>query len=197
MLTEFIARHQTAKIVLLQTSYMHLEDENGLFKVEFKDKATFQLKLGAKGTLAHYISHPLLLLHNEARTTLYLNSRPQNPQALLEDIERAIDSVFSGWHDWPSLFFGFGNYKAPAVALARHNITQGSGILLDYAPASIIKAVIAACEKHGVATRFFGSLDANPSPRGSFSILFVGSCYVVARDFRIHALPLPEKEPEK
>jgi hypothetical protein len=188
MLTAFIDRHQIAKIVLLQTTYMYVEVESGLFKVDYKDKAAYQLKLSAQGSLAHYTSHPLLLPHNEARTTLYLNSRPENPQDLLEDIERGIDAVFSGWYDWRSLFFGAGTYKAPAVALARQNIAQGSGILLDYAPASIIRVVIAACEKHGVATKYFGSLDATPSPRGTFSILFVGSCHVIARDFRIHAL---------
>jgi hypothetical protein len=193
MLTAFIDRHQTAKMVLLQTTYMHLEVESGLFKVDYKDKASYQLKLGAQGALAHYTSHPLLLPHNEARTTLYLNSRPENPQALLEDIERAIDSVFDGWYDWRSLFFGAGNYKASAVALARQNIAQKTGILLDYAPASIIKAVAAACEKHGVATKYFGSLDVVPSPRGTFSILFVGACYVIARDFRINALPITKR----
>jgi hypothetical protein len=186
MLAAFIEKYPTAKIVLTQTTYMHLEVEDSLFKVSFKDKADFQLKRGAYGTLAHYTSHPLLLNYNEARTTLYINSQPDNPQALLEDIETAINAAFSGWSDWRSVFFG--NRKAEAVALVRQNIAHGRGILLDYAPVSIIRAVIAACEKHGVATRFFGSQNWSPSPRGTFSILFVGSCYVIARDFQVNAL---------
>jgi hypothetical protein len=186
MLVAFIEKYPTAKIVYTQTTYMHLEVEDGLFKVSFKDKADFQLKRGAHGTLAHYTSHPLLLNYNEARTTLYINSRPENPQALLEDIETAIDAVFSGWSDWRSVLFG--NRKADAVALVRQNIAHGRGILLDYAPASIIRAVTAACEKHGVATRFFGSQNWSPSPRETFSILFVGSYYVIARDFQVSEL---------
>ncbi|GAA4050599.1 hypothetical protein GCM10022409_41720 [Hymenobacter glaciei] len=49
MLTTFIERHQTAKIVLTQTTYMHLEVVEGVFKVDFKDKAAFKLKLGMWG----------------------------------------------------------------------------------------------------------------------------------------------------
>ena len=134
--------------------------------------------------IAHHATHPLLLHYNEDRTTLYINSRPENPQALLEDIEAAVDSIFQGWHDWRCVLWG--NRLKSAVELTTQNITQGSGILLDNAPASIVKAVVAVCEKHGAATRFFGSLSWNPLPHEAYSVLLIGSCYVVARDFKIH-----------
>ncbi len=151
MLTAFVERHQTAKLVLAQTTYMHLEVEEGAFKVDFKDKTAFKLKLGTRGLLAHYATHPLLLYYNENRTTLYINSRPESPQALLEDIEEAIDSIFQGWHDWRCVLWG--NRLQSPVELTKQNIAQGSGILLDNAPASVIGAVAAVCEKHGVATK--------------------------------------------
>ncbi|WP_152560132.1 hypothetical protein [Hymenobacter sp. IS2118] len=183
MLTDFIDKYQTAKIVLLQTTYMHLAVGDGVFKIAFKDKAEYFLKRGKSGPLSYYTNHPLLLNHNEPRTTLYINSKPPDPQSLLEDIVTGINAIYQDWRDWRTTLFG--NRKQAAAALAQQNLLHGNGILLDYAPAPIVRAVIAACEKHGVATRYFGSLEAIPSPRGEFKVLFIGPYYVIARDFRI------------
>ncbi len=183
---DFITLYKTATIVLLQTTYMHLVVEGKQYKVTFKDKAEFQLKRSASGEPTHYATHPLLLFHNEPRTTLYINSKPKHPQLLIEALEGKIISVFQGWQDWRKVLYG--NNKAAAVTIVQQNILQGSGILLDYAPSSIVKAVVAVCEQHGVATRYFGSLEEKSSPRGQFSVLFIGTCYVVARDFQVAEL---------
>ena len=188
MLTAFIERHQTAKIVFAQTTYMHLEVEEGAFRVDFKDKAAFCLKLGTRGLLSHHTNHPLLLNHNEPRTTLYINSQPENPQALFADIEATVDAIYQDWYDWRSLLFQFGRRKEAAVALVKQNIAQGSGILFEYAPATVLLAVISVCNRHGVATRYFGSLDWNSLPHEAYSVLLIGSCYAVARGFQIRIL---------
>ena len=186
MLTDFIDKYQTGKIVLLQTTYIHLAVEGGTFKIAFKDKAEYFLKLDKSGQLSYYTDHPLLLNHNESRTTLYINSKPADPEKLLEDIITGIDAIYQDWRDWRTTLFG--NRKEAAAALAQQNLLHGSGILLDYAPASIIKAVIAACEKHDVATRFFGSLECVPSSRGDFKVFCIGPYYIVARDFQVSAI---------
>jgi hypothetical protein len=187
MLADFIETYHTATIVSTQTTYLNLAVEKGAFRVDFIDKAEFRLKAGTQGILAIYSQHPLLLDHNEPRTSLYINSRPNNPQLLFEDIEQAVAQVSEGWRDLS--FYLFRWNKAGAIVLAKNNIEQGSGILLDFAPASIVRAVVAACEKHGAATKFFGSLeiDLNSSHK-DFKVLFIGSCYVIARKFLVRAL---------
>lgn len=188
MLTAFIERHKTAKIVFAQTTYMHLEIEEGTFRVDFEHKAEFRLKLGTQGLLSHHTTHPLLLNHNEPRTALYINSRPANPQALLADIKATVDAIYHGGYDWRSFFFGFRGGKNEAVASAMQNIAQGSGMLFEDAPATVLLAVTAVCERHGVATRYFGSLDWCPFPHEAYSVLLIGSCYVVARGFQVRIL---------
>jgi hypothetical protein len=182
MITDFIEMHPTGVILATQTTYLTLEVKQGLFKIEFRGKAEFRLKKGARGALGQYTQHPLLLDHNEPRGRLYLNSRPTNPSALLEDIKQRIAHVSENWRSLP--FYLFRWNQAGALALVQQNIAQGSGILLDFAPVSIVRAVVATCEQHGVATKFFGPLEP-AALVNELSVLFIGSCYVIAKEFYV------------
>ena len=187
MLTDFIETHRAGTIVFTQTTYINLAVEKDVFKVAFTGKAEFKLKRGLTGNLSYHTQHPLLVNHNEPRTRLYINSKPNDPQALFDNIKLSVAQVSQDWRGLPSYLFGWN--QANAVSIVQQNIEQGSGILLDFAPASIVKEVAKICEKHGVATKFFGPLESDLNPAsGRFSILFIGSCYVIAKKFFVHAL---------
>ncbi|MGI4863844.1 MAG: hypothetical protein ACRYFZ_07960 [Janthinobacterium lividum] len=187
MISDFVELHPTATITLTQTTYLNLSVDRGNFRVDFVGKVEFRLKRNQGGKLAYYTQHPLLMEHEEPRIRLYINSRPADPQALFTDIAQGIARVSQNCRALPHYLFGWN--LVGAVALAQQNIEEGSGVLLDFAPVSIVKEVIAACEKHGVTTSFLGSLELDASPlRKKFSVLFIGACYVIAQQFLVRPI---------
>ncbi|ALD21320.1 hypothetical protein [Hymenobacter sp. DG25A] len=186
MFTEFIEEHPTGTITRAQTTYLELQTEKGSFRIEFKEKTEAKLKPGRGGALAYFTHHPLLLIHNEDTATVYIHSKPIDPQALREEIHQSISALYQGWRDWRSHFFGW-HYEG-AESLLVQNLAQGSGMILDRAPASVAKLLLAACEKYGAATSVFGSAEPDPTTPVVFSLFFIGSYYVIAKGFRASAL---------
>ncbi|MGI4744253.1 MAG: hypothetical protein ACRYG7_54585 [Janthinobacterium lividum] len=184
MLADFIEQYPEATLVLAQTTYLQLAIERALFRVDLLDKTEFRLKPGVRGALAYYTQHPLLLDYNQPSATLYLSSRSDNAQALLHDLSRAVASASQNWRALPRYLFGFS--AAGASTLVLKNLADGSGILLESAPAEIVRAVITTCEQHGVTTYFRGSINLELKLGAElFSIPFIGSCYVIARSFLV------------
>jgi hypothetical protein len=186
MLTDFILKYPTATIAFAQTTFMHLEVEDGRYRVDFREKVEVRLKPGRGGELSYHTHHPLLLRHNEQTATVYLNSVPDDPGKLCDDIRKGIAGIFQEWRDSRSEFFG--SDLAIADGRFKQNLTQGGGILLDSAPSSIAQVVIAACDRHGVATKAFGSTEPDSNDPPEYSLLFIGSCYVIAKDFTVRQL---------
>ncbi|AIZ65330.1 hypothetical protein PK28_16670 (plasmid) [Hymenobacter sp. DG25B] len=185
-MTAFIAQHPTATITRAQTTYLELQTEEGSYRIKFKEKAEAKLKPGHGGALACFTQHPLLLVHNEETATVYLHSKPKDPQALREEIQQAITALYQGWRDWRSHFFGW-RYAGAEHLLVR-NLTEGSGMLLERAPASVAQVVLAACEKYGAATTVFGSAAPDPTVPAVFCLLCLGSSYVIAKGFEVAAM---------
>ena len=72
-----------------------------------------------------------------------------------------------------------------AERLLLKNIAEGSGLLLERVPSSVTSRVLKACKKHGINTQLMGSLDSVIHPDKYFAILFIGSSYLIARDFKV------------
>jgi hypothetical protein len=181
LLPDFLAHYPSATVTFTQTTYVELATAGGMYHLDLIDKAEFRLRKGTGGALAHYTTHPLLSNHNELLLTLYINSKPADPKALLEAIEQRIGQLTQGWREWHTYLLQW--------EVTCTNVRKGLGLLLRSAPVSLAREVIAVCEQHGVATRYFEpTLDLPPLER-PFSVLFIGANYVVARDFRICPLP--------
>ena len=181
MLDVPIPNNQVVTVMVAQTTFAVLTMPDKQFRVDYLEKAEACLRPGMRGKFSSCSEHPLLLNYNNRLVTVYINSRPQDPENLLVVIQQRIEGIFQGWRDWRGILNGG---KRFGEGLLRKNLLDGSGMLLPGAPASVAKAVIGACSEHGASNYFHGDLE-NTSPVGpAFHLLLIGDGYVIARDFR-------------
>ncbi|MGY3089848.1 hypothetical protein ACVWYF_002896 [Hymenobacter sp. UYAg731] len=187
-----IPNNETVTVMVAQTTFAVLTMPEAQFRVDFIDKAEAYLKPGMRGKFISCSEHPLLLSYNSSLVTLYINSRPQDPEKLLGEIQRRIEGVFQGWRDWRCILNG-GKHHGENVL--RQNLLDGSGMFLPDAPATVARAVIEACREYGAATYFQGDME-NTSPINPLRhLLLIGTGYVIARDFSFVQLPRSTKIP--
>ncbi|PJJ48809.1 hypothetical protein [Hymenobacter chitinivorans] len=192
MLTDFIDKYSTATITLAQTTFMHLEVEGAhLFRIDFEEKVEAKLKPGRGGVLAHHTTHPLLSHYNDDKTEVYINSAPDDPAGLYEGIQEVIARNPQEWRDGEASCFksDFTTIKSDYTTgdgTIKEVLIQGRGKLISLAPPSIASAVLAACDKHGVATKAF----THPSSYHphQYSLLSIGPYYVIAFGFSVRKL---------
>ena len=183
MLTNSIPDNELVTVAVAQTTFAVLTTPKARFRVDFIDKAEAYLKPGMRGNFKSYSEHPLLLSYNSRSATVYISSRPQDPEGLLDKIKEQIKVGFQGWHDWHRVLFGKGAFGVDYIL--RKNLLDGSGMLLEDAPVAIAEAVIATCAEHGASAYCIGGI-GNVSPIASaFHLLLIGKGYVIAKDFRI------------
>lgn len=192
MLESLIPNNQVVTVMVAQTTFAVLAMPGAQFRVDFLDKAEAHLKPGMRGKFISCSEHPLLLSFNSRSVTVYINSRPQDPENLFADIHRSIEEIFQGWRDWRSILNGG---KRHGESVLRQNLLDGSGMLLPDAPATVAKAVIEACSKQGATTYFHGDIDNTSPVKLPLHLLLIGTGYVIARDFRFVQLPRSTKTP--
>jgi hypothetical protein len=181
LLPDLLARCPSAAITFLQATYVELATSGGMYRVDFIAKAEFRLRKGTEGPLAHFVAHPLLYDHNEPKLTLRLGSKPTDPEALIEALEQCVTQWTHGWRTWRS-------YTFQQRAVPRSSIRKGQGTLLQSVPLSLAREVLTICHQQGVALHYFEPEKDLPPVERSFSVLFIGNNYVVARDFRVQPL---------
>jgi len=187
MLDAFIEQYATATITRTQTTFLDLAVTTGTFRVHYRDKAEFLIRNGANGALAHGTEHPLLWDYNGPWNTLYVSGAAPDPPALVDALQRAV-AIAS--HQWRALDrYLFGSNPANSLALLEQNLADGSGLVLEGAPVVIAQAVSQVCQQHGAATYSLAPLGPAPAPvTEPFSVLFIGTCYVIARGFEVQEL---------
>ncbi|MCA8831509.1 hypothetical protein [Hymenobacter pini] len=165
---------QMVTVMVAQTTFAVLTLPGKSFRVDFLDKAEAYLKPGARGKFSYYSEHPLLLQYNSSMVSVYINSRPTDPKALFETIQARIELLLQGWHAWQPVLSG-------DVSQFKRNLLDGSGILLQNAPAEMAKIVIDACAEHNVLTWATDAINRRSPPS---KLLLIGTHFVIARDFR-------------
>lgn len=173
--------NQLVTVMVAQTTFAVLTTPGKQYRVDYVEKREVHLKPGLRGKFSHYVEHPLLLGYNSRSATVYINSRPQDPEGLLIKIREQIQANFQGWRDWHCVLFGKGAFRDN---LFRKNLLDGSGMLLEDAPITVAKAIIAACTEHGASTYCLGGPDDTLLSTPKFHLLLIGDGYVIARDFR-------------
>lgn len=169
-----IPPNQVVTVMVAQTTFAVLTMPGKQFRVDFLEKAEAQLKPGLRGPLIGYSEHPLLLAYNSPLVSVYINSRPQDPQKLDAEIQRRIETLFQGWRSISSIIYPHA---------LRQNLLDGSGILLQAAPVPIARAVIDACIEQNVLT-WSTPPYGHPQHSPAFQLLLVGKGYIIAKGFR-------------
>lgn len=187
MLDVPIPDNQMVTLMVAQTTFAVLTMPGKSFRVDFLDKAEVYLKSGVRGKFSYYSEHPLLLRYNSSMVSVYINSRPTDPKALFKTIQARIELLLQGWHDWQPVLSG-------DVSQFEKNLLDGSGILLQNAPAEMAKVVIDACAEHSVLT---WATDAINRRSPASKLLLIGTHFVIAQDFRFTEVftrkaPLPD-----
>ncbi len=163
--------------MVAQTTFAILTLFGKSFRVDFLDKAEAHLKPGLRGRFLICSEHPLLLRHNSRKVSVYINSRPEDPNALFCDIQARIETLLQSWRDWQSVLSG-------GINQFQKNLLDGTGILLQDAPAEVAKIVIDACAERGVLTWVPDAINTNSSAAPEYKLLLIGAHYAIARDFR-------------
>lgn len=185
MLDSFIDYYREATITRAQTTYLDVVVATEVFRVQYHDKVEGWVKPGTQGQLAQATDHPLLWDYNGPRETVYLSQPARDPPRLVTELQHAVTT---GTHGWRSLErYLFLRHKLNALALLAQNLADGSGLLLQGAPVTVAEMVRATCHQHGATTYTLPPILGAPIalPR---RVLLIGRCYVIARDFTVHAL---------
>jgi hypothetical protein len=174
MLESPILNNQVVSVMVAQTTFAVLTILGRYYRVDYLEKAEARLRPSMRGEAASYSEHPLLLKYNSSQVSVYINSKPQNPQGLLLEIRERVEAQLQGWRD-PSLII--------YPRLLQQNLIDGSGMILQAAPEPIATAVIKACTEQNVLTwapESFGGLRG----KSPYHLLLIGDGYVIARNFR-------------
>jgi hypothetical protein len=164
------------KVDSYQTTFVTLKIDEKDIRIDFIDKREFSLEKGTTGPLKYFEAHPLLIDYNENIVTTYLNSKTDNEESFVADIQRAIDERTLGWRNWMS-YVKDKNINV-TIETFLQNIKKGSGKLLE-APFSITEKVIEVCEKHRVLTKTFG----NELKADNYKLIMISDSYVIAKEF--------------
>ncbi|QKG56141.1 hypothetical protein GKZ68_05480 [Hymenobacter sp. BRD128] len=187
-----IPNNQVVTVQVAQTTFAVLSMPGKQFQIDFIDKAEACLKPGLRGEFSIHKEHPLLLNYNSRSTTVYISSRPQDPEGLLDRIKEQIKAGIQGWRDWHRVIFGKGAFGGDYIL--RKNLLDGSGMLLEDVPVTIAEAVIVACAEYGASAYCIGGIGDVSPIAPVFHLLLIGKGYVIAKDFCVKELP-KEKPP--
>ncbi len=183
MLDSLIPNDAMVTVAVAQTTFAVLTTPKARFRIDFIDKAEAYLKPGTRGKFRSYSEHPLLLNYNSPLVSLYINSKPHDPDKLDSEIRQRIEAQLQGWRDFSTVLY---------PQTLKQNLRDGNGILLQAAPISIAQAVADACAEQGVAT-WPTPLYGYPQDKPAFYLLLIGKGYVIAKDF--HIVELSKEKP--
>lgn len=161
------------EIEKFQSTYLILKVENNLFRFNFKNKKEALLKQKELGKLFFYEQHPLLINHNENNLEVFINSKPENSEAFVQDLKSSIE-ITKGWRNWKDYIeINTGiNYQ-----IFLQNIQKGSGKILK-APFSIIESIEKTCDKHHVKIKYLGEKTITPH-----QLIMINNQFVIAEKF--------------
>ncbi|MGV0923928.1 hypothetical protein [Empedobacter tilapiae] len=157
-----------------KTTYIVLKFNNELFRFDFKGKKEAFLKQRENGILKFYIEHPLLLNYNESNLEVFINSKPENHNEFINDIEQTINKSLQGWRNWKDYIeINTGiNFE-----IFNKNVENGTGKLLS-APISIIEKIELICDKHNVKIKTFGKKQTFKN-----ELIFINNQFIIAEKF--------------
>ena len=156
-----------------QTTYLKFTNsESGLkYRIDYKNKIEFFIKPGPFTGISIVDKHPLLDEHEHTNTILYIFGKSTEHKLVASQITEAIHKHYEGWRriqNYCNQDYGFEKI-----------LDEGSGLLYDGPPsgAEVIKKIL---KEHDISpsTPWEGKNNGK-----KYKVLFLGSNYVVARNF--------------
>jgi hypothetical protein len=176
-------QHKMVEIDRYKTTFWVLKVDNQLFRIDFLQKRTFEFKLKKRtpAMLSYFEKHPLLMDYNESCPITYINSKPENVDAFINDFKQVIDEMTEGWRHWTHYVvdksIGF------KVETFVNNLKKGRGKLVR-APFTMTQKILEVCAKHQVATSTFG----NELHVYDFKLMLIGEHYMIAKAFQVRSV---------
>jgi hypothetical protein len=164
-------------ITSVQSTFLVLSIDGSQRRVDFRGKVEHRIKKGASGVIQLLDFHPLLIDYNEPGVEIYINSKPENGEALIRQFEQTITAVLSGCRSWLNYVTDGPNFR---YVNFERNVAAGNGLLLR-APRSIASAVLDVCRLNNIETKEFESIKRIDRKR----LLSVANYYVIAGSFTI------------
>jgi len=172
--------NKNVRILETQTTFLTLECENNIFRIDFENKTEFYLKKETFGKLKIESENPLLINYQENFVITYINSGYENPTKMLNDLKLIIDEETKNTRNWKSYF------ENSAINLTlkniENNIKNGRGKLCE-APISISKKIVEYCNNLNIKTKTFDEKNFSIKP---YKILIIQDNYVIAMNFKLH-----------
>ncbi len=156
----------------IQTTFIEIVVEQTLYRIDFRGKREFSAKAGAFSSLEILDQHPLLLDYTEPMAELYFTDAPYGPEALLVELQTAVDTAFEGWRDLK-------RYLNPLMLPEALLRSQG-GMLLR-SPLSLVLQAQFVAEAQGMRT----SVTTGKAPAVNPRLLLLHNHYVIAEQFTI------------
>ena len=170
--------NRNLKIEDYQSTFIVLNVDAEILRFDFIKKVEFRLNKGTVGKLKYFEKHPLLIDYNENFVETFINSKPENPEKIIEEIKITIEELTLGWRNWKDYVIDTRLFKYETFV---KNINDGSGRLLK-APFLITQSVIQVCEKHNVKTKSFGS----ELKTENYKLITIENDFVIAQEFKLH-----------
>lgn len=175
MLISEFGENTTGTIDEAQSTFVKFTDSKSgyTFKIEYRDKQEYYIKPGSFRGISIVNKHLLLEQHEYSYTNLYISSASKEYEIVDTKIEDAIYEHYNGWR-------GIKNYCNISYGVEKI-LKQGSGLLYE-GPPSGAEVVNNVLKEYNILY----SSTSEGKPNGQkYKVLFLGSNFVVARDFEV------------
>ncbi len=149
-----------------------------------------RVTLGVFGTLFFAVEHPILYHHNAARHEIRFRGTPDDPNALVLDIQAAYSATFGPWRDLAEDI----NRDLPLFNL----VQQGQGVL-GTMPLPVIEPIMKVFQHHKMQARHDEvepERSDQPDEHGRterLRLLGIDDSYIIAYDFSVDLMGKPKK----
>ena len=167
--------NQIVEIQDFNSNYIILNFENENYRFKKKKKKEAFLKHRTVCKLKLFSDHPLLIDYNESFLEIFLNSKPQNIEFFLENIEGIIHNRVQGFRELKDYL----NKSDLDFETFLKNINDGKGKFIN-APFSVVVEIEKFFIENNIKFKTFGE-------KRSFNnqLLMLDNQYIISRKFNL------------
>ena len=167
--------NQIVEIQDFNSNYIILNFENENYRFDYLEKKEAFLKHRTVCKLKLFSDHPLLIDYNESFLEIFLNSKPQNIEFFLENIEGIIHNRVQGFRELKDYL----NKSDLDFETFLKNINDGKGKFIN-APFSVVVEIEKFFIENNIKFKIFGE-----PKKIKNQLLILDNQYVIATEFKL------------